>query len=236
LDITTHLLHTNHKPYIRCICGHSLGFCHVCLCSAVCWAGLTCNLVVAQVLLVGFDNEGEYWIAKNSWGTAFADKGFFCIAFGVSGVGSFGDTYGLTWEPVMQPAQQAELTPVPGRPACFWYTGRPWDFVSRVANRFRLPIGQVLLDNRGVIPDPRQSLGGVKLVLCDIEPGLVPPPTELQALLQFKQQVDPDGQLQDWQPSGSSASTNNTSPAHCRYGAFHEGIEGCCGVLPAPAL
>jgi len=169
-----------------------------------------------QVLLVGFDNEGEYWIAKNSWGTAFADKGFFRIAFGVSGVGSFGDTYGLTWEPVMPPPQQAELTPVPGRPACFWYTGRPWDFLSRVANRFRLPIGQVLLDNRAVITDPRQNLGGVKLVLCDIEPGLVPPATELQALLQFKQQVDPDNLLSGWQPGGPLVAAGNASLAHCR--------------------
>jgi hypothetical protein len=173
-------------------------------------------LVVLQVLLVGFDNEGEYWIAKNSWGTAFADKGFFRIAFGVSGVGSFGDTYGLTWEPVMPPPQQAELTPVPGRPACFWYTGRPWDFVSRVANRFKLPIGQVLLDNRAVITDPRQSLAGAKLVLCDIEPGLVPPPTELQALLQFKQQVDPDNTLDDWTPATTPGPEANLSLVHCR--------------------
>jgi hypothetical protein len=184
----------------------------------VCWPGLRCNLLLLlQVLLVGFDNVGEYWIAKNSWGTGFADKGFFRIAFGVSGVGSFGDTYGLAWEPVMPPAQQAELTPVPGRPACFWYTGRPWDFVSRVANRFRLQIGRVLLDNRDVVTDPRQSLGGVRLVLCDIEPGLVPPATEVQALLQFKQQVDPDGRLENWQQQpASTAATNNTMPAHCR--------------------
>jgi hypothetical protein len=188
-----------------------------CCCSAllvVHGVGTHCALVVLQVLLVGFDNDDEYWIAKNSWGTGFADKGFFRIAFGVSGVGSFGDTYGLAWEPVMPPAQQAELTPVPGRPACFWYTGRPWDFVSRVVNRFRLQIGQVLLDNRDVITDPRQSLGGVKLVLCDIEPGLVPPATEVQALLQFKQQADPDNTLDDWQPTNATA---NASLEHCRW-------------------
>jgi Papain family cysteine protease len=32
------------------------------------------------VLLVGYNNTGEYWIAKNSWGTRFADGGFFRVS------------------------------------------------------------------------------------------------------------------------------------------------------------
>jgi hypothetical protein len=31
------------------------------------------------VLLVGYDNEKEYWLAQNSWGTGFADGGFFRV-------------------------------------------------------------------------------------------------------------------------------------------------------------
>ena len=34
------------------------------------------------VLLVGYDDTGEYWIAKNSWGTGFSDDGYFKIGYG----------------------------------------------------------------------------------------------------------------------------------------------------------
>ena len=34
------------------------------------------------VLLVGYDDTGEYWIAKNSWGTGFGDDGYFKIGYG----------------------------------------------------------------------------------------------------------------------------------------------------------
>ena len=34
------------------------------------------------VLLVGYNDAGRYWIAKNSWGTSFGDGGFFKIGYG----------------------------------------------------------------------------------------------------------------------------------------------------------
>ena len=33
------------------------------------------------VVLVGYDNNREFWIAKNSWGVDFANKGFFKVSF-----------------------------------------------------------------------------------------------------------------------------------------------------------
>jgi C1A family cysteine protease len=48
------------------------------------------------VCIVGYNDAGGYWIAKNSWGTSWGDGGFFCIAYGecniesYDGVGSFG--------------------------------------------------------------------------------------------------------------------------------------------------
>jgi hypothetical protein len=175
-----------------------------------------------QVLLVGFDNDAEFWIAKNSWGPGFGDGGFFRISYGVSGVASFSDTYGLTWQPVTPPAQPRQLTPVAGKPDCYTYVGQPWDFVSRVANTFQVPIARVLLNNSGVIKDPRQGLGGVRLVLCGVPPDLVPPQTEVQALLQFKRQLDPGNPWPGFPDAGAGPAavpgTNATGhqPPHCR--------------------
>lgn len=32
------------------------------------------------VVLVGYNNEQQYWIAKNSWGDGWADNGFFKVS------------------------------------------------------------------------------------------------------------------------------------------------------------
>jgi C1A family cysteine protease len=44
------------------------------------------------VLLVGYDDAGQYFIVKNSWGTGWGEAGYFKIAYGeVNGVVNFGD-------------------------------------------------------------------------------------------------------------------------------------------------
>lgn len=34
------------------------------------------------ILVVGYDNDEQYWICKNSWGEGFGEAGYFRIAFG----------------------------------------------------------------------------------------------------------------------------------------------------------
>jgi C1A family cysteine protease len=34
------------------------------------------------VSIVGYDDGGGYWMCKNSWGTSWGDRGYFCIAYG----------------------------------------------------------------------------------------------------------------------------------------------------------
>ncbi|RIH86702.1 Papain family cysteine protease [Calidithermus terrae] len=48
------------------------------------------------VCIVGYNDAGGYWIAKNSWGTGWGEAGFFRIAYGECGIGSYGGAYGVT--------------------------------------------------------------------------------------------------------------------------------------------
>jgi C1A family cysteine protease len=38
------------------------------------------------VSLVGYDDAGGYWIAKNSWSTGWGDNGYVCIGYGECGI------------------------------------------------------------------------------------------------------------------------------------------------------
>lgn len=45
------------------------------------------------VAIVGYDNEEEYWICKNSWGKDWGEQGYFRIKFGQCGLGTTWNTY-----------------------------------------------------------------------------------------------------------------------------------------------
>ncbi len=40
------------------------------------------------ISVVGYNDAGKYWICKNSWGPAWGEQGFFCIAYNTCGLDS----------------------------------------------------------------------------------------------------------------------------------------------------
>ena len=123
------------------------------------------------VQIVGYNNEAEWWLAKNSWGSGFADGGFFRIGFGVAGV--CGEAYGLAfslYNPRGLPLDR--ITASSSRPGCYDYRASSFDYVSEIANRFKITPQKVLLDNVNVITSPDMFLGGITIAICGI--GTIP--------------------------------------------------------------
>ena len=60
------------------------------------------------VMLVGYDDAGGYWIAKNSWSTNWGEDGWFRIAYGECGIGDYGFVPVIDRTP---PDQAADLQP-----------------------------------------------------------------------------------------------------------------------------
>ena len=49
------------------------------------------------VTIVGYDNNAQAWLVKNSWGADWADGGLFRVAYGAAGLGAEAtdETYAL---------------------------------------------------------------------------------------------------------------------------------------------
>ncbi len=47
------------------------------------------------IAVVGYDENGKFWICKNSWGTSWGDNGWFKIDYNQCGIGSKDAFYGV---------------------------------------------------------------------------------------------------------------------------------------------
>ena len=192
--------------------------------------------------MIGYNNEQAYWLAKNSWGSGFADGGYFKVAFGAAGVCD--EARGLIFTPPNPPPiPVARVKPSMSKPGCYSYRATTWDYVSKVATMFKMSPRIVLLDNVNVIPDPAMLLGGLTVVVCGIGevPGLPRDPrvgrmSQLDALLYIKLAIDPDDVLNPWERRyGVSSSYCNWIFIECDENKNVVSIEpggGLNGVLP----
>lgn len=98
------------------------------------------------ILIVGYDNEGGYWIARNSWGPTFADNGFFRVKFGACGIAMPGETYGLLYYP-SAPRPVPPLSPIPSQPGCFSFKAGAASYASQIADNYGIPVGELLASN-----------------------------------------------------------------------------------------
>ncbi len=55
------------------------------------------NLMGHMITIVGYNDNGGYWICKNSWGEEWGENGYFKIKYGVCGINS--DVEGYSYSP-----------------------------------------------------------------------------------------------------------------------------------------
>eukprot|EP00878_Enallax_costatus_P028282 GHUV01030534.1.p1 GENE.GHUV01030534.1~~GHUV01030534.1.p1 ORF type:complete len:437 (+),score=68.02 GHUV01030534.1:910-2220(+) len=125
------------------------------------------------VVLVGYNNEQNYWVAKNSWGSNWADGGYFKVAYGVCGIltAETGEAYGITWQPNVTPASM-KLTVSPGpKPGCYWYKAKAGDYMSKMAWLAGISLDKFMMDNVGIVKDLDKPLEGTNLLVCNPKPG-----------------------------------------------------------------
>eukprot|EP00775_Hariotina_reticulata_P009526 gene9526-9690_t len=138
------------------------------------YGGEQCSKAAAEnleqehaIVLVGYDNEKQFWIARNSWGPEFADKGYFRIKYGVCGVAGPDDTYGLVFEPNQRPKFKFTLSPDPdGNPGCYVYRAREGDSLGMLAEVWGVPVDELVANNSATVQDLDQPLLGKFLTVC----------------------------------------------------------------------
>eukprot|EP00878_Enallax_costatus_P005802 GHUV01006084.1.p1 GENE.GHUV01006084.1~~GHUV01006084.1.p1 ORF type:complete len:687 (+),score=64.20 GHUV01006084.1:529-2589(+) len=130
------------------------------------------------VALVGYNAKEEWFLAKNSWSSSFADKGFFRFKFGALGfnVRDPEFTLGLVWTPErLSVPDQRRLEPkvVSVRTStgqqCYDYTVQRGDYIAKVAWRLGVPIVHILTMNGGSVAIMSLNAWltpGIKLRVC----------------------------------------------------------------------
>ncbi len=106
------------------------------------------------VSIVGYNDDGQYWIAKNSWGTGWGESGYFRMGYGQCGLDS--EMWGLNgtitskvWGPSIPLPVRIDATTIPGTDVLqLFYRGAD----NGVWSRWRNPDGSW---------SGEQGLGGV---------------------------------------------------------------------------
>eukprot|EP00877_Chromochloris_zofingiensis_P012497 jgi/Chrzof1/7500/Cz02g26030.t1 len=188
------------------------------------------------VVLVGYNNDEEYWVVKNSWGPGWADGGFFKVAYGTSGILTGLPAYGVTWEPASPSKGPISVEVEATNPACKIYVAQRGDYISKVAKVFRIEPEDLLLDNQRVILDLDEPLEGKRLRLCNvpasvalnIKPTRLPPPAPAAPKPLPPQAPPPSQPIR----TGPTTTSNNVTPK----GTFSKLATLTCQTLSAAQL
>eukprot|EP00775_Hariotina_reticulata_P009842 gene9842-10001_t len=140
------------------------------------------------VFVIGYNNDQQWWLVKNSYGVGFADGGFMRIAYDACDIMPSGRIFIVGWVP-NNPAQLPRLcvTPDPGNSKCYRYTAKPTDFLTRVAQASGIRLSRLLQDNVDIVKDMGQPLKGLTVRLCNPALNLV------NTVSSVKQQPAPAG-------------------------------------------
>jgi hypothetical protein len=120
------------------------------------------------VVLVGYNNMDSYWVARNSWGQGFADGGYFKIKYGVCGLGSPQEMWGITWVPNGGVRIPVDVSKDAQNPGCYIYRARAGDSISYLADIWGVDAFELLYNNSANIEDVSKPLEGTVLGVCDI--------------------------------------------------------------------
>jgi hypothetical protein len=154
------------------------------------------------VMLVGYNNHDRYWVARSSWGPNVGTRGYFKVAYGVSGVADSSNTWGLRFAPLKPiPAYTAAQVSPAAKQGCYNYKASNSDYLSRVAEKFAVSIKHLALDNLGYnVKNPQALLGGHTLLVCNAKEvaDVLPPTSQVDALLRIKAAIDPNNILTSW--------------------------------------
>eukprot|EP00878_Enallax_costatus_P023996 GHUV01025579.1.p1 GENE.GHUV01025579.1~~GHUV01025579.1.p1 ORF type:complete len:256 (+),score=14.52 GHUV01025579.1:368-1135(+) len=130
------------------------------------------------VICHGYNNDKEYWVCQNSWGSKFGVQGSFKIKFGVSNLMVDGQTYGISWSPKDKTKVASMVESIEGQPSCYSYAARSGDSISAIAMRMwgipvdhpEKPIQRLLQDNSYVITNLEEPVVGKSLKVCKPRP------------------------------------------------------------------
>lgn len=65
------------------------------------------------VNLVGWNDNGQYWILKNSWGTSWGQNGYMLIRYGANGIGTWANYVVFDDNPTPNPTPDPDPKPTP---------------------------------------------------------------------------------------------------------------------------
>lgn len=155
------------------------------------------------VVLIGYNNNLRFWIVRSSWGPKVGTQGYFKVAYGASGVADLSNTWGLRFAPLKPtPAYSASQITLAAKKGCYNYKAVDGDYFSTVADKFAVPVKQLALDNLMThrVTDPTALLAGCTVLVCNAKEvaDVLPPTSQVGALLRIKAAIDPNNLLTSW--------------------------------------